>query len=71
MSDNPFSKVSVNVERKVQPKMAAGSWQECSGWKTSDSSWSEGVWNKKWKEPEGEIRSSSGRKEVKESLMCK
>ena len=37
VSDNPFSKVSVNVERKVQPKMAAGSWEECSGWKTSDS----------------------------------
>ena len=26
-SDNFFSNVSVNVERKAQPKMAAGSWQ--------------------------------------------
>ena len=36
MSDDPFSKVSVYVERKEQPKMAAAYWQEWSGWKTSE-----------------------------------
>ena len=45
-----FSDVSSDVER-AQSQMAAGSWQEWSGWKTSDSSWGEGAWNKKWKEP--------------------
>ena len=36
-SENLLSDVSVNVKRK----------QEKSGWRTSDSSWTEGVWNKK------------------------
>ena len=52
-SDHFFSSGSVNVERKEQVKVAAGTAQEWSGWKTSDSSWCEGVWNKKWKELEG------------------
>ena len=47
-SENHFLDVAVDVEPKEQPKVAAGSWQELSGWRTSDSSWSEGVWNKKW-----------------------
>ena len=59
-SDNFFSNVSVNVERKAQPKMAAGSWQEWSG----DTSLGEGVWNKMWDKFDGEKRSSSERQEV-------
>ena len=52
-SDNLFSNVPVNAERKEQPKMPARYWQEWSGWKTSDSSCGGGVWNQKWKESEG------------------
>ena len=44
---DPLLYVSVDVERKEQPKVAAGSWQEWSGWRTSDSMCGEGVWNKK------------------------
>ena len=38
----------------TQPNTAAGSWQEWSGWKTSDRSWGEGVWNEKRGKLEGE-----------------
>ena len=34
--------------------MTAGSWQERSGCRTSDSSWFERVWNKQWDKMEEE-----------------
>ena len=63
-----LSNVSAEEERD-QSKTAAGSWEEWSGWKTCDTSRSEGVWNKKWKGARRGKWSSSGRKEVKASLM--
>ena len=38
-SENPFVDGSINLRRKEQLKMAAGSWQEWRGWRTSGSSY--------------------------------
>ena len=51
--------------------MTVGSLQEWSGWTTSDSSWCEGVWNKKWDKMEEnpELVSMERSEEVNDAVV--
>ena len=60
-------KVSVNVEREEQPRMAAGSWQGWQSWGASSSLWGEGKWDKNCQEVKMESTVSRVLKEVEAS----